>query len=124
MCCSACRPIHFTAMAKCNFPPISNALCMCTAGIPAAPITWPDLAVLGAKVSAERAWFVAKKARLGAGADVDTISKAFGADFPVFLGRKEGTVADPPAKFPDPTKPLEVRVRMSCCCAQLYPAQC
>ncbi len=78
--------------------------------------------MLGAKVSAERAWFQAKKARLGAGADVDTISKAFGADFPVFLGRKEATAPDPPASFPDPSKPLEVRVsrpRFAC-----EPAPC
>ena len=61
-------------------------------------------------MSAERAWFVAKKTRLGAGADVNTISRAFGADFPVFLGRKEATAADPPATFPDPSKPMEVRV--------------
>ena len=72
--------------------------------------------MVGAKVSAERAWFVAKKTRLGAGADVDTISKAFGADFPLFLGRQEVTVPDPLARFPDTSKPLEVRVRHFCCC--------
>ena len=80
------------------------------AGIPIPPISWADVMVLGAKVAAERSWFIAKKTRLGAGADVDTISKAFGADFPVFLGRQDATAPDSPVAFPDPGSPLQVRV--------------
>ena len=81
------------------------------AGIPVPPISWADVMVLGAKVAAERSWFMAKKTRLGAGADVDTISKAFGADFPVFLGRQDATAPDSPVAFPDSGSPLQVRVR-------------
>lgn len=80
-------------------------------GIP--PITWADLIVLGAKVAAEKSWFTAKKARLGAGADIATISSAFGADFPVVLGRTDSTAPDAPGRFPDPATASvqEVKVR-------------
>lgn len=78
--------------------------------MPVPAISWADTLVLGAKVAAERSWFVAKKTRLGAGADVDTISSAFGADFPVFLGRKDADTPDPPAAIPVGGNPLQVRV--------------
>lgn len=71
-----------------------------SAGIP--PISWADTIVLAAKVSAELAWVKAKKTRLGAGADIDTISSAFGADFPLNLGRIDASEPDPAGRFPDP----------------------
>lgn len=90
------------------------------AGIPIPPISWADVMVLGAKVAAERSWFMAKKTRLGAGADVDTISKAFGADFPVFLGRQDAAAPDAAVAFPESSSPLQVRVcslwKLSSCC--------
>ena len=69
-----------------------------SAGIP--PLSWADTLVLGAKVSAELSWVNAKKKRLGAGADIDTISSAFGADFPLKLGRVDVTEPDPAGRFP------------------------
>jgi hypothetical protein len=76
-------------------------------------ITWADLSVLAAKVAAQMSWFAAKKARLGAGADVDTISSAFGADWPVVLGRMDSSAPDAPGGLPDPATASvqEVRVR-------------
>ncbi len=77
------------------------------------PITWADLSVLAAKVAVQKSWFVAKAARLGPGADVNTISSAFGADWPVVLGRMDSAAADPAGRIPDPAtaSPLEIRVR-------------
>ena len=77
------------------------------------PITWADLSVLAAKVAAQKSWFAAKKARLGPGADIDTISSAFGADWPVVLGRMDSSAADAPGRVPDPTTASvqDVRVR-------------
>lgn len=68
--------------------------------------------MLGAKVSAELAWVKAKRVRLGKGADIETISSAFGADFPVNLGRKDATQPDPAGRFPDPNtaSPQEIQV--------------
>ncbi|CAK0787502.1 hypothetical protein CVIRNUC_010722 [Coccomyxa viridis] len=82
-------------------------------GIP--PISWADTIVLGAKVSAEQSWVVAKKARLGAGADIDTISSAFGADFPLNLGRTDTTQPDPAGRFPDAStaSPEEIQTFLS-----------
>ncbi|CAL5222505.1 g4879 [Coccomyxa viridis] len=68
-------------------------------GIP--PISWSDTLVLGAKISAELSWVDAKKRRLGPGADIETISAAFGADFPVNLGRVDASGPDPAGRFPD-----------------------
>lgn len=77
------------------------------------PISWADLIVLGAKVAALKQWFAAKKARLGPGADIDTISSAFGADWPVVLGRVDSTTPDAAGRVPDPATASveEVRVR-------------
>lgn len=68
--------------------------------------------MLGAKVSAELAWVKAKRVRLGPGADIETISSAFGADFPVNLGRIDATEPDPAGRFPDPNtaSPQEIQV--------------
>lgn len=57
----------------------------------------------------------AKKRRLGAGADIDTISSAFGADFPLKLGRVDVTQPDPAGRFPDPNTaaPAEIQVHYS-----------
>lgn len=57
----------------------------------------------------------AKKRRLGAGADIDTISSAFGADFPLKLGRVDVTQPDPAGRFPDPNtaSPAEIQVHYS-----------
>lgn len=80
-------------------------------GIP--EITWADLIVLGAKVGAEASWRGAKLARLGAGADIDVISSAFGADFPVVLGREDSTTADPAGRVPPRSAtPLQVKVSL------------
>ena len=94
----------------------------CHAGIP--PISWADTIVLGAKVSAEQSWVVAKKARLGAGADIDTISSAFGADFPLNLGRTDTTQPDPAGRFPDAStaSPEEIQVSPGHCNASQDPA--
>lgn len=80
------------------------------------PITWADLIVLGAKVATLKQWFAAKKARLGPGADIDTISSAFGADWPVVLGRVDSTTPDAAGRVPDPATASvqEVRVRGVC----------
>ena len=85
------------------------------AGIP--PISWADTIVLGAKVSAEQSWVVAKRARLGAGADIETISSAFGADFPLNLGRVDATQPDPAGRFPDANtaSPDEIQVTLHSC---------
>ena len=47
------------------------------------PISWADTAVLGAKVAAEKSFVAAKISRAGNMTDGETISKAFGADWPV-----------------------------------------
>ena len=80
------------------------------------PITWADLIVLGAKVAALKSWFAAKKARLGPGADIDTISSAFGADWPVVLGRLDSTTPDAAGRVPNPANASvqEIRVRGLC----------
>ncbi|CAL8460517.1 g46 [Coccomyxa elongata] len=75
------------------------------------PITWADLIVLGAKVAALKQWFAAKKARLGPGADIDTISSAFGADWPVVLGRVDSTTPDTAGRVPDPATASVQEVR-------------
>ena len=55
--------------------------CKCCATGPA--ISWADTLVLGAKVAAEKAFIAAKVARAGNLSDGESISKAFGADWPV-----------------------------------------
>ena len=67
----------------------------CNAGIP--PISWADTIVLGA--------------------DIETISSAFGADFPLNLGRIDATQPDPAGRFPDAStaSPDEIQVSPEYC---------
>ena len=58
----------------------SNVGCCAAAG---PPISWADTAVLGAKVATEKTFVAAKISRAVNMTDGETISKAFGADWPV-----------------------------------------
>ncbi len=78
--------------------------------------------MLGAKVSAELAWVKAKRVRLGPGADIETISSAFGADFPVNLGRIDATEPDPAGRFPDPNTASPQEVQVSQLSLQICPS--
>ena len=92
--------------------PLDAHFWRCCSGIP--PFSWADSLVLGAKVSAELGFAAAKKKRLGPGADIDTISAAFGADFPVNLGRIDASEPDPAGRFPDPHTASPQEVQVSC----------
>ncbi|KAK9846334.1 hypothetical protein WJX81_001801 [Elliptochloris bilobata] len=82
------------------------------AGGPA--ISWADTAVLGAKVAVEKTFIAAKIARAGNLTDGETISKAFGADWPVFIGRVDATEPDVASKLPSSSaSPAEVQAFMS-----------
>lgn len=71
----------------------------CDAGY--GPISWSDLEVLSAKVANEAVWRNIKKAR-GVPSSGDVISSAFGAAWPVKLGRLDTDKPDPEGRLPKP----------------------
>lgn len=75
-----------------------NILAACTAGQEA--ISWADLIVLAAKVAHVQLWTAAKVKRASVAADGSTIAEAFGAAFPVPLGRVDATSADRQVPIP------------------------
>lgn len=70
----------------------------CSAGQEA--ISWADLIVLAAKVAHVQQWTAAKVKRASVAADGSTIAEAFGAAFPVPLGRVDATTADRQVPIP------------------------
>lgn len=76
------------------------------------PISWADLIVLSAKVAHVLAWTQQKVKRATVASGGSTIADAFGAAFPVPLGRVDATSADEPVKIPTQSaSPAEVKVR-------------
>lgn len=76
------------------------------------PISWADLIVLSAKVAHVLAWTRQKVKRATVASGGSTIADAFGAAFPVPLGRVDATSADEPVKIPTQSaSPAEVKVR-------------
>lgn len=65
------------------------------------PISWADLEVTAAKVANESDWRAVKKAR-GLPSSGDVISSAFGASWPLKLGRQDTDKPDPPGRLPPP----------------------
>lgn len=63
------------------------------------PISRADLEVVAAKVANEKAWGAIKRAR-GLPSSGDIISSAFGASWPLKLGRIDTDTADPPGRIP------------------------
>ena len=64
------------------------------------PISWADLIVLAAKVAHVQLWTSGKVKRASVAADGSTIAEAFGAAFPVPLGRVDATSADRQVSIP------------------------
>ena len=78
------------------------------------PISWADLEVLSAKVANEYAWSKIKRAR-GVPSSGDIISSAFGAAWPVKLGRLDAEQPDPENRLPKPDASVpEITVSDSC----------
>lgn len=76
------------------------------------PISWADLIVLSAKVAHVLAWTQQKVKRSTVASGGSTIADAFGAAFPVPLGRVDATTADEPVKIPTQSaSPAEIKVR-------------
>ena len=76
------------------------------------PISWADLIVLSAKVAHVLAWTEQKVKRASIASGGSTIADAFGAAFPVPLGRVDATSADEPVKIPTQSaSPAEIKVR-------------
>ena len=76
------------------------------------PISWADLIVLSAKVAHVLAWTQQKVKRATVASGGSTIADAFGAAFPVPLGRVDATSADEPVKIPTQSaSPAEIKVR-------------
>lgn len=74
------------------------------------PISWADLIVLSAKVAHVLAWTQQKVKRATVASGGSTIADAFGAAFPVPLGRVDATSADEPVKVPTQSaSPTEVK---------------
>lgn len=63
-------------------------------------ISWADLIVLAAKVAHVQSWTAQKVKRATIASGGSTIAEAFGAAFPLPLGRVDATSPDPPAKIP------------------------
>lgn len=81
-------------------------------------ISWADLEVLSVKVANEAAWRVVKKAR-GVPSSGDVISTAFGAAWPVKLGRVDAEQPDPENRLPKldasvPEVTVSLRPVLSC----------
>ena len=74
-------------------------------------ISWADLEVLSAKVANEAVWRDVKKLR-GVPSSGDVISSAFGAAWPVKLGRQDADQPDPEGRLPKPDATVaEITVR-------------
>ena len=91
-------------------------------------ISWADLIVLSAKVAHVLSWTQQKVKRATVASGGSTIADAFGAAFPVPLGRVDATSADEPVKVPTQSaSPAEVKVwegkgRVMCMLAQFSMA--
>jgi len=67
--------------------------------------------VLAAKVAHVQSWTAQKVKRASIAQDGSTIAEAFGAAFPVPLGRVDATEPDSPAQIPTQTaSPTDVKV--------------
>ncbi len=74
-------------------------------------ISWADLIVLAAKVAHVQSWTAQKVKRASIAQDGSTIAEAFGAAFPVPLGRVDATSPDAPVQVPTQSaSPAEVKV--------------
>ena len=74
-------------------------------------ISWADLIVLAAKVAHVQSWTAQKVKRASIAKDGSTIAEAFGAAFPVPLGRVDATEPDSAVQLPTQTaSPAEVKV--------------
>lgn len=83
---------------------------LCASGQEA--ISWADLIVLAAKVAHVQLWTAAKVKRASIAADGTLIAEAFGASFPLPLGRVDATAADPQVPVPGQSASAgEVKVR-------------
>ncbi len=77
-------------------------------------ISWADLIVLAAKVAHVQSWTAQKVKRASIAQDGSTIAEAFGAAFPVPLGRVDATSPDAPVQVPTQTaSPAEVKVSLN-----------
>ena len=77
-------------------------------------ISWADLIVLAAKVAHVQSWTAQKVKRASVAQDGSTIAEAFGAAFPVPLGRVDATSPDAPVQLPTQTaSPADVKVGVS-----------
>ncbi|DBA96610.1 TPA: hypothetical protein ACH3X1_015471 [Trebouxia sp. C0004] len=73
-------------------------------------ISWADLIVLAAKVAHVQSWTAQKVKRASIAQDGSTIAEAFGAAFPLPLGRVDATSPDAPVQVPTQTaSPAEVK---------------
>lgn len=73
-------------------------------------ISWADLIVLAAKVAHVQSWTAQKVKRASIAKDGSTIAEAFGAAFPVPLGRVDATEPDSAVQLPTQTaSPAEVK---------------
>ncbi len=77
-------------------------------------ISWADLIVLAAKVAHVQSWTAQKVKRASIAQDGSTIAEAFGAAFPLPLGRVDATSPDAPVQVPTQTaSPAEVKVNLN-----------
>ena len=76
------------------------------------PISWADLIVLSAKVAHVLSWTESKVKRATVASGGSTIADAFGAAFPLPLGRVDATSPDDAVQIPNQSaSPAEVKVR-------------
>ena len=74
-------------------------------------ISWADLIVLAAKVAHVQLWTAGKVKRASVASGGSTIAEAFGAAFPLPLGRVDATQPDPAAQIPtQSSSPADVKV--------------
>ena len=87
------------------------------------PISWADLIVLSAKVAHVLAWTEQKVKRATVASGGSTIADAFGAAFPLPLGRVDATSPDESVQIPaQSASPAEVKVGSLHCQPPHYDA--
>eukprot|EP00210_Caulerpa_lentillifera_P005376 g5138.t1 len=64
------------------------------------PISWADLIVLGARVAVRKEWVKQRRTKVASDQDAVFVSQAFGAPWPVKIGRLDSGVPGPAGKIP------------------------
>jgi len=72
-----------------------------------APISWSDLLVLTARLAVSKEWRVQKRKRTASDQDAALLQTAFGADWPVRLGRVDSNTPGEPNRIPQADASVE-----------------